>query len=100
DRYVETEIELRLILVGDRVGTFDENCQVSIGMRRAEMMEHFHPAVTFLHNLNGDRARRGPHLPHERHGRNPTALVTQNSPPEPDHTRSEKCIHRNPARMS
>ena len=60
----------------DATCPFQQNPQLSIGMRRTNMFDQLIAATGFAHHLHRHRARGGTHFPHE-HAPQPTRLVSK-----------------------
>jgi len=66
----DLDIENTLILGSDLTGSFKQNPELGIGMRRPDVGQNGPLTSMFTHNLHRYRTRGRAHLPHVRHRQN------------------------------
>nr|WP_231610560.1 hypothetical protein [Rhodococcus sp. CX] len=68
----DLEVEYALLAVGDAAGSGEQHTEFGIGVRRPDVFDDLDPAAVLAGDLNRDRSRCGPHLPHVCHRRDAT----------------------------
>ncbi|BBX50936.1 hypothetical protein MPOR_19620 [Mycolicibacterium poriferae] len=63
----DLEIQRRLPADYDLAGLFEQNAQLSVGMRRTKVRQDHHPARILTGDLHRHRTRSSAHFPHVRH---------------------------------